>query len=77
MLMSNSTTHIVVEKNIPNLPWLKPTPGWVKLNCDGSFKYEDGTAGAGMILRDDTVSVIFSACRQLTGCGDPLEASRR
>jgi hypothetical protein len=30
-----------------------------------------------MILRDDTGSVIFSACRQLFGYGDPLESEGR
>ena len=45
--------------------WAKPSPGWVKLNCDGSFKIEDGTAGAGMILRDEEGQIIISSCRQL------------
>jgi ribonuclease HI len=54
-----------------------PSPGWVKLNCDGSYKKEDGSAGAGMILRDDVGKVIFSSCRQLIRCGDPLEAETK
>jgi ribonuclease HI len=54
--------------------WTKPPPGWVKLSCDGSVKTEDGTAGAGMVLRDEYGEVIFSACRQLLACDDPFEA---
>jgi ribonuclease HI len=57
--------------------WLIPSPGWVKLNCDGSFKEADGTAGGGMILRDDLGQVIFSACSFLRDCDSPLEAETR
>jgi hypothetical protein len=60
-----------------NKPWCPPPHGWVKLSVDGSFKKEDGTAGAGMILRDDVGQVIFSSCRSLTRCDDPLEAEVR
>jgi ribonuclease HI len=67
----------VVRRNTPDLRWLISSPGWVKLNCDGSFKHEDGTAGAGMILCDDTGRVIFSACRRLLSCRDPFEAEGR
>ena len=35
---------------------------------------EDGSAGAGMILRDHEGAVIFNATRVLFNCGDPLEA---
>jgi ribonuclease HI len=45
----------------------------VKLNCDGSVKFEDGSARAGMVLRDENGHIIFSACRQLLNCSDPLE----
>lgn len=41
---------------------------------DGSFRQEDGSAGAGMILRDHLGQVIFAACRFLPWCNDPLEA---
>ena len=37
----------------------------------------DGTVGAGMILRDDTSKVTFSACLQFLNCDDPLEAEVR
>jgi hypothetical protein len=72
LLTSDSNPHEVIQRNIHVQRWLKPALGWVKLTCDGSFKQEDGTAGAGMILRDDTGKVIFSACRQLFNCEDPF-----
>jgi ribonuclease HI len=58
----------------PAKRWQRPIPGWVKLNIDGSVKLEDGTAGSGMVLRDETGQVIFCACRQLLGCDDPYES---
>lgn len=56
-----------------SLPWIPPSPGWVKLNTDGSFA-TDGTTGAGMVLRGADGSIIFSACRELRSCRDMLEA---
>ncbi|KAI5010582.1 hypothetical protein ZWY2020_012719 [Hordeum vulgare] len=53
--------------------WTKPQIGWVKLNCDGSFD-ERERAGSGMVLRDNNGDIIFSSCRQLFSCRDPLEA---
>jgi hypothetical protein len=53
---------------------MRPPHGWVKLNCDGSVKLEDNTVGTGMILRDEEGQVVFSACRNLIDCSDPLEA---
>uniref|UniRef100_A0A8R7P1A2 RNase H type-1 domain-containing protein n=1 Tax=Triticum urartu TaxID=4572 RepID=A0A8R7P1A2_TRIUA len=57
----------------PQLPWVQPKPGWVKLNSDGSWG-QDGDAGAGMILRNEHGEVIFSACKHLHICRDALEA---
>jgi hypothetical protein len=31
----------------------------VKLNCDGSVKLEDGSARAGMVLRDENGHIIL------------------
>ena len=53
--------------------WSAPKPGWVKLCTDGSFAVS-GSAGAGMVLRDDKGAIIFSSCRQLFSCRDALEA---
>ena len=61
----------------PDKPWSKPPLGWVKLSIDGSFRVEDGTAGAGMILRDANGGIIFSACRSLQLCAEVLEAELR
>jgi hypothetical protein len=58
----------------PDKPWLKPPAGWVKLTIDGSFRTEDGTAGVGMVLRDEVGTVIFSACRFLPSCAEAFEA---
>lgn len=49
----------------------------MKLNCDGSFKHEDGSAGAGMIIRDEEGKIILSLCRQLFDCVDALEAEAK
>jgi ribonuclease HI len=69
-----SASCVPTRKEPPDKIWLKPSEGWVKLNCDGSFKLEDGSAGVDMVLRDKNGQVIFSACRQLNGCSDALEA---
>jgi hypothetical protein len=45
----------------------------VWLTVDGSFHDKNSTAGTGMILRDETGQVIFSACRFLPSCEEPFE----
>ena len=54
--------------------WNPPPANWTKLNVDGSFSHEDGRAGTGMVLRDQEGAIIFSACRSLWSCPDPLHA---
>lgn len=54
--------------------WEAPQADHAKLNIDGSFLKEDGTAGAAMLLRDHEGAVIFAATRVLFNCGEPLEA---
>ena len=44
-----------------------------KLNTDGSWT-EEGTVGAGMVLRDTLGNIIYSSCRELFRCRDALEA---
>ena len=44
------------------------------MNIDGAWREEDGTGGAGMILRDQDGSIIFASCRFLTTCTSALEA---
>ena len=54
--------------------WTPPADGWTKLNVDGSFCASTGTAGAGMVLQDSLGKIIFSSCRELRACAEPLEA---
>ena len=59
---------------VPKSPrWAKSSQGWTKLNTDGAFVSSD-EAGAGMILRDSSGKIIFSACRALYSCRDALKA---
>ena len=55
-------------------PWPKPPPGKVALSVDGSYLHTDGSAAAGMVLRNHDGSVIFSAYRYIFNCNDALEA---
>jgi ribonuclease HI len=71
---SSMSTTWYQKKKPPDKPWCPPSPGWVKLTVDGSYKVDDGSAGTGMILRDDSGQIIFSACRSLLLCVDALEA---
>lgn len=54
--------------------WLKPDAGFLKLNVDGSYSEQAGNGGAGLVLRDDTGSVLLCACRYIPACTSPLEA---
>jgi hypothetical protein len=65
---------IPIKEQAPDVPWVKPPAGWVKLTIDGSFRAEDGTAGIGMVLRDDTGEVIFSVCQFINSCEEAFEA---
>ncbi|XBJ08816.1 hypothetical protein VPH35_014029 [Triticum aestivum] len=56
------------------LPWPAAISGVTALSVDGSFREEDETAVAGMILRGPDGSVIFSAYCYLFNCNDALEA---
>ncbi|KAM0891479.1 hypothetical protein ACQ4PT_026378 [Festuca glaucescens] len=62
-----------IAEEMPRQRWARPPMGWVKLNVDGSFDAESRTGGVGMILRDDSGEIIFSACRALNSCSSPLE----
>ena len=53
--------------------WNPPDEGSDKLNVDGAFT-ADGSAGAGMILRNWRGELIFAASRHLQNCKDALEA---
>ena len=54
------------------LHWPCPWAGYVALSVDGSFFSADGTVAAGMILRREDGSVIFSAYRYIFNCNEAL-----
>jgi len=41
--------------------WLPPRMGWAKINVDGAFVEQTGEAGVGILARDHSGSVCFSA----------------
>ncbi|WVZ52945.1 hypothetical protein U9M48_003943, partial [Paspalum notatum var. saurae] len=57
--------------------WQKPEDGWIKVNVDGAFVEQTGTAGAGVVARDTEGSVIFTAWRVLFDCASAKEAEAR
>ena len=61
----------------PDKPWCKPPVNWVKLSVDGSFCATEGSAGAGMVLRDSNGDSIFMSCTHLVNCQGPFEAELR
>lgn len=76
--------YVLESENFPSLAatesstgdirrWVPPPPGWCKLNTDGSLA-ADGSAGAGMVLRDHMGTIVFTSCRKLLSCTDALEA---
>jgi ribonuclease HI len=64
-------------KKPPDIPWVFPPFGCVKLTVDGSFRSEDKSAGIGLALCDADGMPIFTACRFLRDCNSPLEAELR
>ena len=65
-----------VEVPAPPTPlhWPRPPTGWAALSVDGAFMQEDGSAAAGMILRNHEGGVIFAAYRCIFNYYDALEA---
>lgn len=55
------------------ISWEAADEVWVKLNTDGSFAEDIGAARSGMVLLDQLGSIVFSACRYLLNCSDPLK----
>ncbi|EEE57524.1 hypothetical protein OsJ_07834 [Oryza sativa Japonica Group] len=54
--------------------WVRPPPGWSKLNVDGSFNNSSGQAGIGMILRNSEGEAIFTGRQAIANCVDALES---
>ncbi|OEL37987.1 hypothetical protein BAE44_0000994, partial [Dichanthelium oligosanthes] len=48
--------------------------GWTKVNVDGSFIYQTGAAGVGVIARNSRGEVLFTAWRVLFRCANAVEA---
>jgi ribonuclease HI len=74
VVLSSAASTKADTKKILTRAWSKPPVGWVKLTIDGSYKKENGSAGTGMVLRDDAGAVIFCACRSILSCEEALEA---
>jgi ribonuclease HI len=72
-----STVSAALPHQPPKPPdkfWAKPPVGPVKLSTDGSFGTKEGRPGCAMVLRDDQLNIIFSACRFLPRCVEAGEA---
>ncbi|KAE8815446.1 Alpha-amylase [Hordeum vulgare] len=73
--MPSSAAPPMLEKTTPLAkPWPNPTLGRVALSVDGSFDGSDGSAAAGMVLRDNNGQLIFFAYWVIFHCNDALEA---
>ncbi|KAE8815645.1 protein transport protein sec24 [Hordeum vulgare] len=69
-----SAHAMIIPSKPPYTPSPTPAVQQVALSVDGSFDPVDGSAGAGMILRDDRGAVIFASYRKLFHCNEALEA---
>ncbi|PNT67131.1 hypothetical protein BRADI_3g21421v3 [Brachypodium distachyon] len=54
--------------------WKPPDVDSVKLNMDGSFSPDNGSAGIGIVLHNHRGEVIFSACSSIPHCTGALKA---
>ncbi|XP_073355212.1 uncharacterized protein [Aegilops tauschii subsp. strangulata] len=70
--MRKALQHVQEEHRLER--WEPAPAGWAALNIDGSFSEHDGSAGAGMILRNEAGAIIFSSCRELRQCSGPLQS---
>ena len=75
--MAGYTPSSAAVSRKPDPHWNPPPTGMVALSVDGSFSAADGTAGAGMILRNSDGEVVFAACQVLFFCTTALEAELR
>ncbi|TXG47764.1 hypothetical protein EZV62_027058 [Acer yangbiense] len=64
--------HILLkkQKKIQVLRWLKPAPGRLKLNLDGSSLGNPGSAGGGGVLRDSSGNFIFGFSKFFGSCSN-------
>ncbi|XP_042964656.1 uncharacterized protein LOC122298876 [Carya illinoinensis] len=55
----------VKRKNFLLVKWMKPSPGWFKLNVDGSSLGNPGHMGAGGVIRDAKGNLIWAFAKEL------------
>ncbi|KAE8818794.1 hypothetical protein D1007_03392 [Hordeum vulgare] len=67
-----SAHAMIIPSKPPCTPWPVPAVQEVALSVDGSFDPVDGSAGAGMILREDRGAVLFASYRKLFNCNEAL-----
>ena len=48
--------------------WTKSQDGYIKFNCDASWKKESGKAGLGFVARNDRGDVLFFRCSSRMLC---------
>jgi hypothetical protein len=53
--------------------WIQAHHTCVKWNLNGYVKFEDVSTCVGMVLRDKSGDIIFSACCQLLNCSYPFK----
>ncbi|KAL1193078.1 hypothetical protein V5N11_018532 [Cardamine amara subsp. amara] len=59
--------------NLQQTRWIPPPLGFVKVNVDGSFNYQNGCIGAGWIVHDDSGNYSLAGRAQLKQAFSPLE----
>ncbi|XP_047071763.1 tryptophan--tRNA ligase, cytoplasmic-like [Lolium rigidum] len=63
----------VMATEVPS-KWLAPGPGWIKVNVDAGWNSPNVPGGAGLVVRNDTGRVLFSAWKTLPLCASAEEA---
>ncbi|KAL0005366.1 hypothetical protein SO802_012927 [Lithocarpus litseifolius] len=66
-------TGRAVTREARSVRWLRPSPGWVRLNTDGSSLGNPGKAGGGGLIRDENGSWIKGFIRNI-GFSSSMEA---
>ncbi|KAL0008006.1 hypothetical protein SO802_009508 [Lithocarpus litseifolius] len=71
-------TGRAVTREARSVRWLRPSPGWVRLNTDGSSLGNPGKAGGGGLIRDENgswikglFSVAYLRSSSITATGKP------
>jgi hypothetical protein len=74
MILSERKKKGKDKTDAPQRPWRKPPEGFTKLNVNGSFCAASTSGGTCAVLRDKEGNIIFSTCRHLQPCLNPLKA---